>query len=84
MFMADMSTTTMADKILALQNTAGIKKPLVNPRGSGVKAIMLTGWGALAALTALITLLVGGSYFAYRRYVSPDHSYVMVSKSGNV
>ena len=84
LFMSDMSTSAMADKVLALQNAAGIKAPLVNPRGSGVKAITLTGWGALAALTALITLIVGGSYFAYRKYVSPDPSYVMVSKSGDV
>ena len=84
LFMSDMSTSAVADKVLALQNAAGIKAPLVNPRGSGVKAITLTGWGALAALTALITLIVGGSYFAYKKYVSPDPSYVMVSKSGDV
>ena len=74
----------MADKFMALQNAAGIKTPLVNPRGSGIKAITLTGWGALAALTALMTVIVGGSYFGYRRYVSPDTSYVMVSKFGDV
>ncbi len=84
LFVSDMSSSAMADKFVALQNAAGIKTPLVNPRGSGIKAITLTGWGALAALTALITVIAGGSYFGYRRYVSPDPSYVMVSKSGDV
>ena len=84
LFMSDMSKTAMADKFIALQNAAGIKTPLVNPRGSGVKAITLTGWGALAALTALVTLSLGLSYYAYRRYILPDQSYVMVSKSGDV
>lgn len=82
--MADMNKTAIADKVTALQNAAGIKMPLVNPRGSGVNAITLTGWGALAALTALATLSVGLSYYAYRRYVSPDPSYEAVSKSGDV
>ncbi|DBA68142.1 TPA: hypothetical protein ACH3X2_013949 [Trebouxia sp. C0005] len=84
LFVSDMSSSAMADKFMALQNAAGIKTPLVNPRGSGIKAITLTGWGALAALTALTTVTVGGSYFGYRRYISPDTSYVMVSKSGDV
>ncbi len=84
LFVSDMSSSAMADKFMALQNAAGIKTPLVNPRGSGIKAITLTGWGALAALTALMTVIIGGSYFGYRRYVSPDTSYVMVSKSGDV
>ena len=82
--MPDMSTSAMADKFMALQKAAGIKTALVNPRGSGVKAITLTGWAALAALTSSMILLLGGSYFAYRHYVSPDPSYVMVSKSGDV
>ncbi|KAL0026108.1 hypothetical protein WJX79_000228 [Trebouxia sp. C0005] len=84
LFVSDMSSSAMADKFMALQNAAGIKTPLVNPRGSGIKAITLTGWGALAALTAPITVIVGGAYFGYRRYISPDTSYVMVSKSGDV
>ena len=84
LFMSDMSKTAMADKFIALQNAAGIRTPLVNPRGSGVNSITLTGWGALAALLALVTLSLGLSYYAYRRYVTPDQSYVMVSKSGDV
>ena len=47
---------------------------MVNPHGSGAKAVTLTEWNALLALTALW----------YCGYVSPDSSYVMVSKSDNV
>lgn len=82
--MSDMSKTAMADKFMALQKAAGIRTPLVNPRGSGVNAITLTGWGALAALTSFLAVTLGLAYFVFRRFVSPDPAYVAVSKSGDV
>ena len=84
LFMADMSKTAVTQKILALQNAAGIRTPLVNPRASGIQSLTVTGWCALAAVTALMTLSFGLSYFVYRRCVSSDQSYMMVSKSGDV
>ena len=59
LFMSDMSKTAVADKFIALQNAAGITTPLVNPRGSGINAVTLTGWGALAALTSFTTVTIG-------------------------
>lgn len=82
--MSDMSKTAVADKFIALQNAAGITTPLVNPRGSGINAVTLTGWGALAALTSFTTVTIGLGYLVYRRYVVPDPPYAVVSKSGDV
>ena len=84
LFISDLSKTAVADKFIALQNAAGIKTPLVNPRGSGINAITLSGWGALAALTSFTAVSVGLAYLAYRRFVVPDPPYAMVSKSGDV
>lgn len=84
LFISDMSKTAVADKFIALQNAAGIKTPLVNPRGSGINAVTLTGWGALAALTSFTTVSVGLAYLAYGRFVVPDPPYAVVSKSGDV
>lgn len=84
LFMSDMTKTAMADKFIALQNAAGITTPLVNPRGSGVNAVTLTGWGALAALTSFTTVSLGLVYLVYRRFVAPAPTYAPVSKSGDV
>lgn len=84
LFISDMSKTAVADKFIALQNAAGIKTPLVNPRGSGINAITLSGWGALAALTSFIIVSMGLAYLVYRHFVVPDPPYAVVSKSGDV
>lgn len=84
LFIPNMSKRAVADKFIALQNAAGIKTPLVNPRGSGIRAVTLTGWGALAALTSFTTVSLGLAYLVYRRFIVPDPPYAVVSKSGDV
>ena len=84
LFVPAMSKTAVADKFIALQNAAGIKTPLVNPRGSGINSVTLTGWGALAALTSFTSVSLGLAYLVYRRFIVPDPPYAVVSKSGDV
>ena len=84
LFSADDSTTALSEKILALQNAAGIKTKLVNPRASGVKTVTLTGWAALTGLVSLIAVIAGGLFLGYKRWLSQDVAYAPVSKSGDV
>ena len=84
LFSADDSTTVLSEKILALQNAAGIKTKLVNPRASGVKTVTLTGWAAFTGLVSLIAVIAGGLFLGYKRWLSQDVAYAPVSKSGDV
>ncbi|CAI5512031.1 unnamed protein product [Closterium sp. Naga37s-1] len=46
--------------------------------------LVLTGWLAFIAITALAALLLGGGFFIYRRYFDPRRNYTMVVKAGDV
>ncbi|CAI5529290.1 unnamed protein product, partial [Closterium sp. Naga37s-1] len=46
--------------------------------------LVLTGWLAFIAITALAALLLGGGFFIYRRYIDPRRNYTMVVKAGDV
>lgn len=50
-----------------------------SPRG-----LVLTGWIALAAATALTALLIGLGFLAYRHYYGPKQDYTLVVKEGDV
>ena len=84
LFSADDSSAVLSEKILALQNAAGIKTKLVNPRASGVKTVTLSGWAALVGVVSLVAVSVGGVYIGYNRWLGREPAYVMVSKSGDV
>ncbi|KAK9797745.1 hypothetical protein WJX73_005342 [Symbiochloris irregularis] len=84
MFDSSMSAATIAAKVQELQKAAGFTTPLVNPEGSGTSFLTLTGWMALLALAALITVMVGSAMFAYRRFMGIDQPYTIVTKQGDV
>lgn len=84
LFSADDGSAVLSEKILALQNAAGIKTKLVNPRAAGIKTVTLSGWSALFGLLATIAVIIGGAYFGYQKWLAQDPAYVMVSKSGDV
>ncbi|CAI5474497.1 unnamed protein product [Closterium sp. Yama58-4] len=46
--------------------------------------LVLTGWLAFIAITALAALLLGGGFFIYRRYFDPRRNYTVVVKAGDV
>ena len=84
MFDSSMAASAIAEKVAELQKAAGIKTQLVNPYGRGASFITLTGWVALAAMAALVTVILGSIIFAYRRWAGLDKQYEVVTKEGDV
>ena len=84
MFSADDSTTVLSEKVSALQNAAGIRTKLVNPRASGVKTVTLSGWAALTGVVSLIVVIAVGVFLGCKQWLAQDVAYAPVSKSGDV
>ena len=85
LFNSSMNEAALTQRFLELQQAAGIKTKLVNPAASGAGALTLTGWVALVAVACIITTVMGGMYFVYKRILGPDpKSQYVVIKSGNV
>jgi len=47
-------------------------------------SVTITGWVALVAIGALVGVLMGGAYWAYRKYTGQDRPYTLVVKGGDV
>ena len=85
LFNSSMNAAALTQRVLELQQAAGIKTKLVNPTASGAGAITLTGWVALVAVACIVTTVMGGMYFVYQRILGPDpKSQYVVVKSGDV
>lgn len=54
------------------------------PRSGSPKGLVLTGWVAFAAATALTAVLLGIGYFVYRKFYDPQKDYTLVVKAGDV
>jgi len=81
--------TAAADALLARvaawQESAGLAGRFVDPRVRGVAGVTLSGWGALAGVAALSSLLVGAGTLAVRAAVRGKATgYVVVTKQGDV
>jgi len=53
-----------------------------SPKGDSV--VTLTGWVALASISALVLVSIGGSIYAYRKCTGTDQPYTLVVKGGDV
>jgi len=86
MFDDEMTTSYVVSKVEEIERAATLNNAFVetNP-ATGNNMVTLTGWVALAAVTALVIVIVGGAVFAYRKYTGSDKSgYTLVVKGGDV
>ena len=45
--------------------------------------LKVTGWMALASIAALVLVVIGGGYYAYKKYTGQDQPYTLVIKGGD-
>eukprot|EP00475_Leptophrys_vorax_P034699 TRINITY_DN5634_c2_g2_i4.p1 TRINITY_DN5634_c2_g2~~TRINITY_DN5634_c2_g2_i4.p1 ORF type:complete len:508 (-),score=34.65 TRINITY_DN5634_c2_g2_i4:130-1485(-) len=50
----------------------------------GEGRLVLTGWVAFVAITALAAVLLAAGFFVYRRYFDPTRNYTVIVKAGDV
>lgn len=63
----------------------GLASPLVaRDEKTGSASVTITGWVALVSLGALVMVIIGGAYWAYRKYTGQDRPYTLVVKGGDV
>jgi hypothetical protein len=62
-------------------NTQGA---LINDEKTGMAAITITGWVAMASVAALVVVIIGGAYYGYRKMTGQDKPYTLVVKGGDM
>ena len=68
-----------------LAHSAGLSSTFVDPKGSGMGAVTITGWVAFLCLCSLVAVVVGIALFALQRAaVGRHHQYTRVMKQGDV
>jgi len=84
MFDDEMTTAAVVHKVEEIERAAGMQAAFMQKDASGNNSITLTGWVALASLSALVVVIVSGSVYAYRKYTGQDKPYTLVVKGGDV
>lgn len=86
MFDNQMSNAAVAAKVAEIQvQASSIASTLVHTdEKTGASSITLTGWVAMVSIGALVLLIVGGAYWAYKKYTGQDRPYTLVVKGGDV
>jgi hypothetical protein len=70
---------------LQIAHSAGMSSTFVDPKGSGMGAVTITGWVAFLCLCSLVAVVVGIALFALQRAaVGRQHQYTRVMKQGDV
>ena len=87
-FDSQLSNAAVAAKVAEITAQAqanGLASSLIRTdEKTGGAAITLTGWVALVSIGALVLVVVGGAYWAYRKYTGNDRPYTLVVKGGDV
>jgi len=74
-----LASVSILDKIKKIDTSA----PLLDTKKDGLSIITLTGWVALASVAALVLVIGGGAYYAYRKFTGTDQPYTLVIKGGD-
>lgn len=64
-----LSVDALATKVAQMARSAGISSTFVSPSGTGVSAITVTGWVALAAVWASVLVALVAAAVGVRRYL---------------
>lgn len=83
-FNAALAKLTIMDKVRKSANKAaatGRAAAAATPEKA--ELLKLTGWMAMASIGALVVVILGGAYYAYRKYTGEDQPYTLVIKGGN-
>lgn len=79
-FEASLSVALLQSQLTKLEATTGL--PMLNRNRAGVaESVTLTGWTALAGVTAMIVVLMWAAAYGYKKYKGiPDKDYTVVLK----
>jgi Golgi apparatus protein 1 len=84
-FNAMLAKVTIMNKVKKSAEKAakGVKgAPAAAAAGKG-DMLKVTGWMALASIAALVLVVIGGGYYAYKKYTGQDQPYTLVIKGGD-